>query len=512
MKIGRLRRAQLSLNAIAQDLTPIGVIKFTITLCAFLIATTASAINCARAANPSEIAICSAPKLQGVNGELQNAYNKLSSSLGQLNPISRSDLVQSQRKWILARNQLCGANVECLDREITLRTNWILLTLGSGVPASSPLPRPDTTISPARVETSSGDEMTFRFVENPCYRHCPSTIFAQGVFARDTAEKFAVFILRYPAKVLAFDSNGGDLRAALAMGKKIREARIDTVIHGSDFQACTYGSRGESCAVLKRGPSGCYSACSYAFMGGQVRTVEAFAKFGVHQLKGMNADIGESNAQTMTAVLARYLDLMGIDRRVLDFASLTRADNMRILSKPELTLFAVDNSALEDGNWALKTDVLGEPFAQYVARGSDEVTYTAQMRRVQNGLLIRVAKTIPRSGYTEADTQSIQKTLDSIRERRVNDEQGDSWSIGISSPTGALSIPSREKWRWIGFEKTVLSEVEVPLSAVSTLSRARKITLHAEIPQSLRELDVSVEIGVVGLSDAAKILARLAPR
>ena len=487
------------------------LIKFTLALLVLLSATNAFAINCARATNPSEVAICSAPRLQAADSELQTAYNNLSVSLGQLNPVSRRDLVQRQRKWILARNDLCGANVDCLFREITSRTNSLLLALGSSVPAISPVARPDTATAPSRVETSSGGEMTFRFIKNPCYRHCPSTIFAQGVFARDTAEKFAAFIVRYPATVLAFDSDGGDPLAAMAMGKKIREARIDTVIHGSDFHACTYSSRGETCALVKRGPSGCYSACSYAFMGGQVRTVEARAKFGVHQLRGTNADIGESSAQTMTAVLARYLDLMGIDRRVLDFASLTRADNMHMLTKQQLTTFAVDNSALEDGNWVLKTDARGEPFAQYVARGSDEVTWTAQMRRVQNGLSIRVAKTIPRSRNTVADAQSVQETLDSIRERRVNDEKVDSWSIGISSATGELSIASQQKWQWIGFEKTVLSEVEVPLSAVSTLSRARKIVLYAEFPQSLQELDMSADIGVVGLSDAAKILARLAP-
>ena len=291
----------------------------------------------------------------------------------------------------------------------------------------------------------------------------------------------------------------------------IREHQIDTVVHGYDFQSCTYGRRGETCVTLKRGPSGCYSACSYAFMGGRVRTVENRAKFGVHQLRGSRADIGESDAQAMTAVLGRYLDEVGIDRRLLDFASLTRAENMRILSNKELVALRVDNSALDFGNWALKTDLQGEPFAQYVSKGANEVTWTIQIRRVQVGLLMLVAKSDPRSRYTLTDEPGIRETLDLIHWRLVEDERGDAWSIEVSNASGKVSLPSKNKWRWIAREKTVISEIVIPLTAVPTLSSAKRVTLEADFPESIRDLDVSVAIGVSGLSDAVKILARIAP-
>lgn len=487
------------------------VTKTALALICLVFATDTGAINCARATNPSETAICDSTSLKGADDNLQIVYDKLSSSLGQVSPSSRRDLVQSQRKWIAARNEMCGANISCLLREITSRTNSLSLALVPAVPDNKPTAKPNVTPSPTEVESLPSGDMTFLVIESPCYRHCPSTIFAQGVFAKNTAEKFAAFIRRYPAKVLAFDSNGGDLQSALRMGKMIREHQIDTVVHGYDFQSCTYGLRGETCVTLKRGPSGCYSACSYAFMGGRVRTVENRAKFGVHQLRGSRADIGESDAQAMTAVLGRYLDEVGIDRRLLDFASLTRAENMRILSNKELVALRVDNSALDFGNWALKTDLQGEPFAQYVSKGANEVTWTIQIRRVQVGLLMLVAKSDPRSRYALTDEPGIRETLDLIHWRLVEDERGDAWSIEVSNASGKVSLPSKNKWRWIAREKTVISEIVIPLTAVPTLSSAKWVTLEADFPESIRDLDVSVAIGVSGLSDAVKILARIAP-
>jgi uncharacterized protein len=89
----------------------------------------AASFDCARAATPSEIAICANPTLSALDGQLGLAYAQRVA----MEPALR----QIERGWILVRNVGCGHSVGCLASV----TRWQLAFLRSGAaqpPAALP--------------------------------------------------------------------------------------------------------------------------------------------------------------------------------------------------------------------------------------------------------------------------------------------------------------------------------------------------------------------------------------
>lgn len=187
--------------------------------------------------------------------------------------------------------------------------------------------------------------MTFS-VKIPCEGHgsmCNEYILAQGIITPKTPERFAIFMRKIkPYKpTIYFHSPGGDLVAALKMGHMIRQAGLDTFVGGPYEQFIKLGIPYQT--LVKNG--GCVSACAYAFLGGVSREVSEGGKYGVHQFAGSRKDTGEGSAQVTSTVLANYLDDMGVDRRLLDIASLTRPTAVQLI-KPSLAReLNVDNTA-----------------------------------------------------------------------------------------------------------------------------------------------------------------------
>ncbi|NBB72019.1 MAG: hypothetical protein GVY33_17110 [Alphaproteobacteria bacterium] len=101
--------------------------------------------------------------------------------------------------------------------------------------------------------------MTFQ-LDDPDAR--PRMLLAVGSIEADTVESLRA-TLRAEGRVdeVWFHSPGGDAQAGLRLGQLIRD-------HG----------------LLTRVPTGatCFSACSYAFLGGVLRAVDAGACYGVH--------------------------------------------------------------------------------------------------------------------------------------------------------------------------------------------------------------------------------------
>ena len=77
----------------------------------------AASFDCARAASPTEIAICSDPALSGLDGQLGTAYAQRLA----LDPALR----QIQRAWLRARDAGCGRDRACLRRFMTAQLAWL---------------------------------------------------------------------------------------------------------------------------------------------------------------------------------------------------------------------------------------------------------------------------------------------------------------------------------------------------------------------------------------------------
>lgn len=130
------------------------------------------------------------------------------------------------------------------------------------------------------------------------------------------------------ARVVTFNSNGGNVHAAMAFGRAIRILGLETI-----------QLRAAECA----------SACALAFAGGVRRTAEP-GSIGVHQSSfSEDAPITGHEAvaavQALTADIMTYLIEMGVDPKLLQLSLSTPSSDMRYLTAAEMTQFGVTTSA-----------------------------------------------------------------------------------------------------------------------------------------------------------------------
>jgi hypothetical protein len=179
------------------------------------------------------------------------------------------------------------------------------------------------------------------------FRVRPSNVLAlSGEFEVDDEKRFQQALDRNPEiEEIWFDSPGGILIAALAIGKKLRNRGLATrIVKGAE----------------------CASACPYAFVGGVVRAIDPGAKVGVHMatLTG-NDDLinsttllimkyGPDAARSLAAMfeqraaksayrLARYLMEMRVSLELMTLAIDTDNEGMYYLSREEMRRYNLIN-------------------------------------------------------------------------------------------------------------------------------------------------------------------------
>jgi hypothetical protein len=127
---------------------------------------------------------------------------------------------------------------------------------------------------------------------------------ATGTITKETPAEFARFMATDGAKLsvdLNIHSPGGDVRAAMELGRAIRAAHLNTSIERSiplEGAMRVYRAKDPVCAA----------ACAYAFLGGLSRSYSAEARYSLPR----SAASGDA---------ASYLDELGIDPRLLQAAA-----------------------------------------------------------------------------------------------------------------------------------------------------------------------------------------------
>jgi hypothetical protein len=134
------------------------------------------------------------------------------------------------------------------------------------------------------------------------------------------------------AKIVTFESNGGNVAVAIEFGRAIRSLGLNT------FQL-----RSSQCA----------SACTLTFLGGVIHNAEA-GSIGVHQSSfspGEKIDGQQAVAavQAMTAQIITYMIEMGVDPRLLQLSLSVQSSDMRYLTSSEMAQYRVttDGSTID---------------------------------------------------------------------------------------------------------------------------------------------------------------------
>jgi len=157
---------------------------------------------------------------------------------------------------------------------------------------------------------------------------CQVMILATGQIDKDSPKQFKSFAQDFPRGTwVAISSPGGNLIGGMQLGLAIRELGFNTTIGNTDYS-----------------PPDCLSACAYAFAGGISRKLTPGSRYGLHQFRGNDQVINTEDTQKISATLAKYLDAMGVDRRLLDYAQMTTSDKVTVLTLTQAKLLKVDTA------------------------------------------------------------------------------------------------------------------------------------------------------------------------
>ena len=224
----------------------------------------------------------------------------------------------------------------------------------------------------------SNDDSPMRFVvvrsnATGCEPNCPEWISAEGAIAAGTPAQLKRTLKTLGRRKLPIivNSPGGNVDAALQLGRIIRKNKLDIAIGKTEFSGCWPGmtdcraNDGKGAAyfgIASDGGAMCNSACPLMFAGGVRRVAGGWAYLGVHQItttyfpatrhyrttyrvkRGKKYRIttetitqGESyKTYEMSKAFARkisaYLREMGVGQGVLDTMKATPASDIRQIS------------------------------------------------------------------------------------------------------------------------------------------------------------------------------------
>ncbi len=226
-------------------------------------------------------------------------------------------------------------------------------------------------------------EMQFAVVRSNaagCEPNCPEWISAEGAIEADTPAKLKRILKTLGRRHLPIivNSPGGNVDAALQLGRIIRKNKLDVAVGATKFSGCQPGmgdcraNDGKGAAyfgIASDGGAMCNSACPLMFAGGVQRLVGRWAYLGVHQItttfqrqqvyyrttyrivRGRKKIISSkivsrTNAGTYKTYemskaverkLSAYLREMGVGQGVLDVMKATPAGDIRQVALNDMT-------------------------------------------------------------------------------------------------------------------------------------------------------------------------------
>lgn len=199
------------------------------------------------------------------------------------------------------------------------------------------LPLVAITPTAANQPVSEERPMNFALVRNgDCSETCIEWISAEGMITPDAPRRLKKLLRSLKGQKLpvVFQSYGGDVDAALSVGRMIRAAGLETAVGRTQLKDCPMLDPrcveklvlgGWSQGDVRAGGAYCFSTCPLALAGGTVRTAAAGASIGLNQIangrrKLSRAEVARRNLDEISTVpdpalkrmLSTYLHEMGV--------------------------------------------------------------------------------------------------------------------------------------------------------------------------------------------------------
>ena len=356
--------------------------------------------------------------------------------------------------------------------------------------------------APSRVDKEallSGKEALRFSVTRICEggQNCQEAVLAEGWITSNTVEQAKAQISSWPKKAdLIFNSDGGDLLAAMELGNLIRANQRNTRVGGPKPNKTT--------SNIELAPGRCLSACVLSFMGGVQRTIDPADVIGFHGLVMANSALGSgagNNTATPVAdraklamnAIGRYIESMGGDRRMVDFMLLAKGDQFQRIPYDTARQLGIDNQLNQPLNsWRLQaTDrgVLIALVSEKQSKGQFTTTLAITKPSGAEGAndqltLIVFIKPISK----ELPVQELQTRLADALNVQLNTRQNITrgkvitpWKVNADGVQLILSFPS---------------------SAIEGLAQHLVFDLEINYPASLTSIDRYTKFGTQGLRGA----------
>jgi hypothetical protein len=157
-------------------------------------------------------------------------------------------------------------------------------------------------------------EMTMRLArlaDPTCSSKCPSWIVLDGRITAATPELFGAFVKKLGRKhaVVVLNSPGGDVDAAILLGRTIRALGFDTAV-GKTVSVKGDGDKGDVIEASSPGFGFCRGSCLMAYVGGKRRHIDGADSF---QIQEPFAGVDVQNVSVQEMKMERHVNYMGAD-------------------------------------------------------------------------------------------------------------------------------------------------------------------------------------------------------
>jgi hypothetical protein len=351
------------------------------------------------------------------------------------------------------------------------------------------------------AEDRLSSPMTFSTHQECAGNACAYYILAEGLITPETPTKFSEFMDNLKAlPVVYFNSPGGNLIAGLELGRLIRDYGLDTYV-GREYVSFEGFNSDENEVIRTRVRNGiCYSACAYSFMGGTSREIAEGGSLGVHQFYTQRGDSGEAYTQLTMTILAKYLDDMGIDRRVLDIASFTGSNKIKTISQELAQELNIDNINPPKGQWNTEVTESGQLYSyvwQKQARKNAEIAMF--ISRQGNQFLINVRYLIKQKFRSTKELIKAFSDSDLPPNLCIHNQEGNC--------SQSITPKLTRNWTYQNDGAFLISFILDPQILMS-IARAPGFEFSVDFPRVYRDIDPSDSFSTKNLQPVLKALLK----
>lgn len=183
-----------------------------------------------------------------------------------------------------------------------------------------------------------------------------SYLLLEGDIVRGDAERLEELLVsgRADSRLIAFNSPGGSLWEGVLLGTQLRYRGFSTYVRPNEK---------------------CLSACMFAFIGGERRTVYPGGELGGHQFYGgTDRSTSQSATQYSTSQLFKFSREMGVSVEAMEIASSTPPDDMHVFSPDELSKFNLNVPHKRETFSSREARKLKIPEKEYLRRWAEFVS------------------------------------------------------------------------------------------------------------------------------------------